>query len=142
MIRRSVKCAAWMNSEDDERESEQRFSRLLRVERAHRLIPAYPLYRLTTIDNLSTVSFVPRETKRNVREENSIHLKRDPVSRESTGEIPFLGFELSSLKGDYKKRSRTSTVRKEGKRDEHGIRPRITYVHGGPWRDGCLHGYK
>lgn len=90
---------------------------LLGVERARRLIPAYPLYRSTTIDNLSTVPFVPRKTRRNVREETSLRLKRDPVSRESTGEVPFLGFELSSLKGDYKKRSRTSTARKEGEHE-------------------------
>lgn len=140
-----------MNSEDDERESEQSLLRASGTH-SHPRHVSHPLYHFEHIDNLSTVIIPPfhfpqkkKKEKRN-REENPLHLKRYPVSwiHRWAAWLRFLSSGwLSSLKGDYKKRGdQVHRWRKEGKHRTSramntplaGIRPRITYVHGGPWR--------
>lgn len=117
-----------------------------------------PLYHFEHIDNLSTVIIPPFHfpQKRNATE-NPLHLKRYPVSFESTGEpaevsFPLAGFPVSK-EITRSEAAEGTPVRKEGKHRAAGaramntplagIRPRITYVHrGGDRGETSLHGYK
>lgn len=134
-----------MNSEDDERESEQSLLRASGTH-SHPRHVSHPLYHFEHIDNLSTVIIPPfhfpqKKKKRNATERRILSTLNVILFRESTGEqpgwgsFPPAGFPVS------KEITRSEATRYTGEGKKGSIGHRGRWTRRWPASDHVLHMY-